>query len=272
MSNPEGTFVDVGDGLRMHCNVVGEGPPVLFLHGSGPGASGWSNFAENARALQAAGYQSILADSIGYGRSSQPDDVDYTLPFMSEAAARLMCELGHERYTIVGNSQGGAQAIRIALEHPERVERLILMAPGGLEPRETYMQMRGIRSMLRCVFGPEGITLDGMRRVFEKQLFDPSGLSDDVVRQRYEAAIAQPRRVFETMRVDNQTERLGELTCPVLGLWGTNDIFCPPTGVNLLVQGIDDCRVVVFSHCGHWVMVEHPDRFNRLVIDFLDNG
>lgn len=267
--SPEGIYAEVGDGLRMHANVVGQGPPVLFLHGSGPGASGWSNFAANAQALAEAGYQAILADSLGYGRSSKPEDVDYTLEFMSEAAVRLMDHLGHEQFTVVGNSQGGAQAIRIALHHPQRVSRLVLMAPGGLEPRETYMAMRGIRSMLRCVFGPEGITEDGMRRVFQKQLFDPGQLSEAVVQQRTEAALNQPRRVFETMRVDNQADRLGELRCPVLGMWGADDLFCPPSGVTTLVEQIPDCRVVVFARCGHWVMVEYPDRFNRLVIDFL---
>ena len=272
MNPPEGTYVEIGDGLTMHCNVVGEGPVVAFLHGSGPGASGWSNFAANARSLEAAGYRSVLIDSIGYGRSDKPTDRDYTLPFMAECAARLLEELGHDRYTLIGNSQGGAQAIRIALEHPDRVDKLVLMAPGGLEERDVYMEMRGIRSMLRCIYGPEGITLEGMRRVFGKQLFDASTLSEDVVRERTAAALEQPIEVFRTMRVDNQEDRLEELACPVLGMWGMNDLFCPPSGATKLATRIADCRVVLFNRCGHWVMVEQPDRFDRLVIDFLDKG
>ena len=269
MSSPEGRYVEIDDGLQLHCNVIGEGPPVLFLHGSGPGASGWSNFAANATALSDAGYQAILADSLGYGRSSKPTDLDYTLERMSTCAAQLMERLGHERYSIVGNSQGGAQAIRIALTHPERVERLVLMAPGGLEDRETYMQMNGIRSMLRCIYGPEGITLDGMHRVFRKQLFDSSALSEAVVEERYALAMTQPRHVFETMRVPDQSERLSEIQCPVLGMWGMNDVFCPPSGAWMLAEQIPDCRVMLFNRCGHWVMVEHAARFNRLVVDFL---
>lgn len=272
MTQPEGTFVDIGDGLRMHCNIVGEGPIVGFLHGSGPGASGWSNFAANAAALEKAGYCSVLIDSIGYGRSDKPTDRAYTLPFMADCAARLLQALGHEHYTLVGNSQGGAQAIRIALEHPDRVDKLVLMAPGGLETRDTYMEMRGIRSMMRCIYGPEGITLEGMRKVFSKQLFDPSDLSEDTVRERTAAALEQPIEVFKTMRVDNQEARLAELSCPVLGMWGMNDLFCPPSGATTLASQIPDCRVVLFNRCGHWVMVEHPARFDRLVVDFLDNG
>jgi 4,5:9,10-diseco-3-hydroxy-5,9,17-trioxoandrosta-1(10),2-diene-4-oate hydrolase len=191
---------------------------------------------------------------------------------MGGAAAALMESLGHARYAILGNSQGGAQAIRIALDHPDRVDRLVLMAPGGLEERETYMQMRGIRSMLRCIYGPDGITLDGMRRVFSKQVVDPETVPAGVVEARYKVAMTQPRHVFESMRVDDQSDRLGEIQCPTLGLWGMNDLFCPPSGATKLAEGIPTCRVVLFNRCGHWVMVEHADAFDRLVLDFLTHG
>lgn len=269
MTIPEGAYADIGDGLRMHYHAVGEGPPVLFLHGSGPGASGYSNFIHNAPAFAAAGYQAILADSLGYGLSSMPDTAEYTLSFMSEAAVRMMDALGHERFVIVGNSQGGAQAIRIALEHPDRVTKLILMAPGGLEARETYMGMRGIRSMLRSVFAPEGITRESTRKVFEKQLFDPNLITDELIDARYQGSLTQPRRVFETMKVDNQEDRLGELVCPVLCLWGMNDQFCPPSGAIKIAERVANARVVLLTRCGHWVMVEHREAFNRQCVDFL---
>ena len=267
--SPSGTFVTTPEGWRMHAHVVGEGPPLLFLHGSGPGASGWSNFAANAKVLAAAGYQCILADSLGYGLSDKPTDVEYTLPTMAGAALRLMDGLGHQRFTVVGNSQGGAQAISMALTWPERVERLILMAPGGLEPRETYMELRGIRSMMRCIYGPEGITAAGMRLVFERQLYDPALVTDALVEDRTAVALTQPIHVFRTMKVDNQEDRLGEIACPVLGLWGMNDVFCPPSGAMKLAERIPDVRVVLLNRCGHWVMVEHADTFNRQCLDFL---
>ncbi len=272
MSLPEGQRIDIGEGYQIHVHTFGEGRPVLFLHGSGPGASGYSNFRHNAPAFVEAGFQPILIDSLGYGLSSKPVDVDYTLDFMSGGAVRLMEALGHERYAIVGNSQGGAQAIRIALNHPERVEKLILMAPGGLEEREVYMELKGIRSMLRCIYGPEGITLFGMRKVFEKQLFDPSLVTDALVQNRYAVAMTQPTHVFRSMKVDNQTARLGELQCPVLGLWGMNDVFCPPSGAQKLAEGCVNARVTTFTRCGHWVMVEHKAAFERLCVDFLTHG
>jgi 4,5:9,10-diseco-3-hydroxy-5,9,17-trioxoandrosta-1(10),2-diene-4-oate hydrolase len=265
---PEGRFADVGDGLRMHFHSVGEGPVVLFLHGSGPGASGWSNFRENAAVLADQGFRCLLPDSLGYGLSSKPTDRPYTLEFMAGAAVSLVDTLGIDRFSLVGNSQGGAQAIHIALAHPERVHKLVLMAPGGLEERETYMEMPGIRSMLRCIYGPEGLTLDGMQRVFTKQVFDPSKIPEGVIERRFAVAQTQPRHVFETMAVPNQEARLSEIRAPTLALWGKNDVFCPPSGAEKL-RRIPDCTVVEIEDCGHWVMVEHGDLFNQEVLEFL---
>jgi 4,5:9,10-diseco-3-hydroxy-5,9,17-trioxoandrosta-1(10),2-diene-4-oate hydrolase len=268
---PIGAFADIGDGLRMHYHAVGSGSPVLFLHGSGPGASGWSNFRENAAFLAEHGYGCILADSLGYGHSSKPTDRPYTLDFMAGGALALMDSLGHREFTLVGNSQGGAQAIHIAANHPGRVTKLVLMAPGGLETRERYMEMPGIRSMMRCIYGPEGITLFGMQKIFTKQVVDPEQVPDGVIERRFEIAQSQPRHVFESMRVDNQEENLSKVRCPTLGLWGKDDLFCPISGAAKLAQKIPNCRVIELEHCGHWVMVEQAQTFNDSLLEFLEN-
>jgi 4,5:9,10-diseco-3-hydroxy-5,9,17-trioxoandrosta-1(10),2-diene-4-oate hydrolase len=191
---------------------------------------------------------------------------------MTDCAVALMDSLGLDTFSLVGNSQGGAQAMYIALEHPGRVDRLILMAPGGLETRETYMEQRGIRSLMRCIYGPEGITLEGMLKLFTKQVVDPSRVPDGVIERRFEVAKTQPRHVFESLRVDNLEERLSEIACPTLGFWGTGDLFCPPSGAPKLAGRIPDCRVVTINRCGHWVMVEHPELFDRTCLDFLRHG
>ncbi len=78
---PEGKYVEIGDGLRVHYHEAGTGPVVLFLHGSGPGASGWSNFRHNYPAFAEAGFRAIVPDTLGYGYSSKPDGIDYTTRF-----------------------------------------------------------------------------------------------------------------------------------------------------------------------------------------------
>src|SRR5215471_13792062 len=129
---PEGKYADVGGGLRVHYHEQGEGPVVLFLHGSGPGASGYSNFRRNYPYFAEHGFRAVVPDTLGFGHSSKPDDVDYTLDFLVGALDRFTRALGIERCAVVGNSHGGAMALQLALDRPELVDRLVLMAPGGL--------------------------------------------------------------------------------------------------------------------------------------------
>lgn len=270
MSLPEGHYA-TADGLRVHFHSLGDGPAVVFLHGSGPGASGYSNFIGNAEVLAAAGFRCVLVDNLGYGRSDKPDR-DYGMDFIAAGTLAVLDACGIDRATLVGNSHGGAQAMWLALNHPQRVERLVLMAPGGLEDRDTYMSMRGIRSMMRCIYGPEGITLAGMKKVFEKQVVDPACVPEGVIEARYALAMTQPTRVFRTLAVPNLAERLPDIHVPTLGLWGADDLFCPVSGAERLARGIPNCRVTTFSQCGHWVMVEKRQDFDRLLLDFLTHG
>jgi 4,5:9,10-diseco-3-hydroxy-5,9,17-trioxoandrosta-1(10),2-diene-4-oate hydrolase len=271
----EGRDQDIGDGLRIHYHDLGDpkAEPVVFLHGSGPGASGWSNFKRNAPAFAAHGRRAIVVDNLGFGRSSKPD-VDYGLGFVVGGVKRLLDRLEISRAAVVGNSHGGACAIQLALDEPARVAKLVLMAPGGLEDREAYMQMSGIRTMMKVFLGGgpggDGITRDSMRKVFELQLHDPSLLDDETLDERVACAREQPKRVMTSLAVPNLAARLQELTCPVFGWWGTGDNFCPPTGATTIANRCRDARVMLLARCGHWVMVEHAALFNRLTLDFLD--
>jgi 4,5:9,10-diseco-3-hydroxy-5,9,17-trioxoandrosta-1(10),2-diene-4-oate hydrolase len=269
---PEGTFAEIGDGLRVHYHEAGNGPVVLFLHGSGPGASGWSNFRQNYPAFAAAGFRVLVPDTLGYGYSSKPDGIDYTLDFLEGAVERFLVAVGVDRCSVVGNSHGGAMAIRLAARRPEVVRRLVLMAPGGLEEREVYMQMEGIRSMMKAFTDPAGITRDSMRRVFEKQLFDTSLVTDELLDERVSIAELQPKRVLTSMQVPNLAPDLPKIECPVLALWGVNDKFCPMSGAVTIAKACKNTRVMLLSECGHWVMVEKQALFNDACTRFLREG
>ncbi len=266
---PEGEYVDIGDGLEVHYQAEGAGPPVVFLHGSGPGASGWSNFRRNYPRFAEAGLRAVVPDTLGYGYSSKPESAEYTLDFLVGALRRFLDGVGVGRCAVVGNSHGGALAIGLALADPARVEKLVLMAPGGLEERDVYMKMPGIRAMMKAFLDPAGMTRETLRRVFELQLFDPTLITDQILDERLAIAELQPKRVLTSMVVPHLQPRLGELTCPVFGLWGLNDQFCPWSGAVTLARECKRVRVELISQCGHWVMVEHAELFNRLCIDFL---
>lgn len=269
---PQGRFVTLPDGLRLHYLEAGEGEPVVFIHGSGPGASGHSNFKENYPVFAKFGYRVIVPDLPGYGLSDKPE-TQYTLDFFVNALTGLLDALDIQRCVLVGNSLGGAIAIKMALDLPKRVSRLVLMAPGGLmEKEQYYLQMEGIQKMGAAFANGELNDADGMRRLLSLQLYDASLISDETVNERVEVVLQQPRCVLSTMQVPNMAARLGELSCPILGFWGMNDKFCPSSGAQTMLEACHNIRFVMLSECGHWVMVEHRELFNRTCLDFIAEG
>jgi len=269
---PEGKYADVGNGITMHYHEAGSGDRgvILFVHGSGPGASGWSNFKGNYPFLAEHGYRTIVPDTMGYGYSTKPEEGTFSLDDVAGQYKGLLDALGVDRATVVGNSQGGAIAITMALNYPELVEKLVLMAPGGLETRETYMEMEGIKAMIRVLY-KEGISKETMRKVFTLQLHDESKITDEVIEERYQVAMTQHKDNIARIRVANQEERLSEIRCPVLCFWGANDKFCPSTGASKIATRIPNSRTMLIANCGHWVMVEYQKLFNGLTLKFLNN-
>lgn len=275
MGIPEGAYADIGGGLRVHYHEAGprDGQAVVFLHGSGPGASGWSNFKGNLGYFGEHGLRALAPDTLGFGYSSRGEELDYSWQLVCDGVGRFMDAVGVRDVVLVGNSLGGAMAIQLALDHPDRVRKLILMAPGGLESREVYMEMRGIKRMVRAVYDPAGLSLESMRKVFELQLHRPEDIDPAVLEERFEVARTQPvKRVMEAVRVPQLAGRLAELRCPVFAFWGMNDQFCPVSGAQKIAESVKNVRVLQVSQCGHWVMVEYPALFNRLSVDFISNG
>ncbi|MGF6591992.1 alpha/beta fold hydrolase [Pseudomonas sp. 2835] len=268
-ASAQGHVVTLADGLQLHYQDVGTGEAVVFIHGSGPGASGHSNFKQNYPAFAAAGYRAIVPDLPGYGASSKPQTV-YSLDFFVSALSGLLDALDIQRCVLVGNSLGGAIAIKLALDQPGRVSRLVLMAPGGLMDKEQYyLQMEGIQKMGAAFANGELNDAAGMRRLLSLQLFDPALISDETVAERVAVVGQQPACVLTSMQVPNLTSRLPELQCPILGFWGINDKFCPASGAQTMLAACRRIRFVLLSECGHWVMVEHRELFNRECLAFL---
>jgi len=267
---PEGKYVDVGGGITMHYHEAGTGDRgvILFVHGSGPGASGWSNFKGNYPFLAERGYRTLVPDTMGYGYSTKPEEGTFSLDDVAAQYRGLLDALGVDRVTVVGNSQGGAVAITMALNYPDLVDKLVLMAPGGLESRETYMAMEGIKAMIRVLY-KEGISKETMRKVFTLQLHDESKITDEVIEERYQVAMTQHKDNIARIHVANQEDRLSEIQCPVLCFWGANDKFCPASGASKIASRCPSSRTMLIASCGHWVMVEYPKLFNELTLKFL---
>ena len=148
------------------------------------------------------------------------------------------------------------------------VERLIMMAPGGIEEKETYFAMPGIAKMVSS-FVDGGLDRDGLRNVLHTLVFDNSVVTDELVEERYCILENQPPEVLSRMIIPNMDVELKNIRCPVYGFWGEQDEMTPVSGAHKLLQSCQDCQFTLLANCGHWVMVEHDQLFNQHLSDIL---
>lgn len=261
----------VAGGYEISIAEIGSGPTVVFMHGSGPGASGSSNFRNNAQAFVDAGYRVVLPDLIGYGESSKPAGIDYPLELFTTTLLDALAQHGVVEGSLVGNSLGGGIALQIALDHPEfTVDKLILMAPGCVAEQMSYFTMPGIAKM-RSGFGSPEFNVEEQRRLISN-LVHPDSLhrvTDTLVEERFAVAKTQSKDVIGRMKTPDLGPRLGEVTQPIFVFWGLNDEFCPEGHSRLFLDACRDVRCLTFSRTGHWVQVERAEEFNRYSLDFL---
>lgn len=260
---------------------VGEGPPVLLLHGGGPGASGLSNYGRNIPAL-ARDFRLLIPDMPGYGGSTK--GLDQRDPFgdLASTMRQLLTALNIDRAHVVGNSLGGACALRLALDAPETVDRLVLMGPGGIDTTRS-LPTAGLGRLLDY-YGGSGPSLDKLRAfILGDLVYDAGDIPDALIEARYAASIdpevvASPPlrrpRGWASFRNRDLTRdpRLPGLAAPTLVLWGQEDRVNRPSGARSLQRRLANCDVYLFARTGHWVQWERAAIFNAVVRAFLLDG
>lgn len=276
-ASPTARTVALGN-RQIHLHEFGAGPPVLMLHGGGPGASGLSNYARNIDAL-AARFRVLVPDLPGYGGSSKGVNSEDPFGDLAAAMLALLDALGIDRAHVVGNSLGGACALRMALEQPGCVDRLVLMGPGGIGISQAA-PTEGLKRLLGYYAG-EGPTLEKLRTfICEDLVFDGSRIPEAVLRERFEASIDPEVLASPPLRAPKDLEafrrldflldpRLPALAHRTLVLWGTADRVNPATGAMALQARMPACDAYLFSRTGHWVQWERADEFNAVVTAFL---
>jgi 4,5:9,10-diseco-3-hydroxy-5,9,17-trioxoandrosta-1(10),2-diene-4-oate hydrolase len=272
------TTVEV-KGRRIHLTEAGHGPALLMLHGGGPGASGMSNYSRNVFPL-AERYRVIVPDLPGYGASSKGIDPQDPFGDLASSMHGLLDSLQIERAHVMGNSLGGACALRMALERPERIGRLVLMGPGGVGISEGK-PTAGLLRLLGYYQG-EGASLEKLRKfICEDLVYDSSQITEALLCERFEASIdpevvanpplRAPKDLEGFKRLDFLLDpRLPALDNPTLVLWGTEDRVNPASGALALQARMRNCDVYLFSRTGHWVQWERAQEFNDIVATFLD--
>jgi 4,5:9,10-diseco-3-hydroxy-5,9,17-trioxoandrosta-1(10),2-diene-4-oate hydrolase len=260
---------------------AGSGAPVVMLHGGGPGASGVSNYSRNIDAL-AHQFRVIVPDMPGYGRSAKGVDQSDPFGYLADMIHGLLDELHIATAHLIGNSYGGAAALRLALDTPHRVDRLVLMGPGGIGTTRGA-PTAGLKSLLSYYNGT-GPSRDKLEAFIRNYLvYDGASVPDALIDTRYAASVdpevaadpplrrpSGPMAVRTLWRMDlTRDRRLKQLATPTLVLWGRNDKVNRPAGGPMLANLMPNADLVMTSRTGHWMQWERAELFNRMAIDFL---
>jgi pimeloyl-ACP methyl ester carboxylesterase len=259
------------NGIRTNYLEAGSGDEhVVLIHGSGPGVTSYANWRNVLPAL-GEDFHVIAPDMVGFGYSDRPTDVKYGLDTWADQTVGVMDALGIEKAHLVGNSFGGGIALRIATQHPDRVGKLVLMGSMGVE--------FPITEGLDAVWGYDG-TLEGMKKVMGYFAYNKELTGEELAQVRYEGA-TQPgfQEAFSSMFPAPRQRWVEAMTVPekevsalphrTLVVHGREDAVIPLANSYKLEELLDNADLAVFSHCGHWSMIERKDDFNRLVRDFF---
>lgn len=264
-----GKLVPTGS-FQTHYIEEGSGEPVILLHGGGAGADAVSNWS-TCMPLFAKHKRVIAADLVGFGHTDKPDPTAFT--YSQDARNRqiiaLIETLGLERVSIVGNSMGGATALGVAMLRPDLVENLVLMGSAGLSnPPNPALQ-----AILDYDF-----TLDGMRRIIAA-LANPDFIaSEDQLRYRYELSVEPATRAayMATMNwirengLEYGTDEIRQVKTRTLVVHGKDDLVVPVANAYRFLELLEYSTGYIIPQCRHWAMIEHPEIFSTVSLEFLD--
>jgi len=269
----ESKFVTV-EGLRLHYQELGSGYPVICIHGAGPGASSESNFKLNAGPFSEK-FRVILYDMPQYGKSAKVVLTEPRLKYNARILSGFMDALKLDKVHIVGNSMGGQVAMKLGIDYPDRLTKVIIIGSTPMPPIFAPFPVEGIKMIARYYKGT-GPSREKLRELLSTILYNPSFLTDDVFEERYQASIdPETVELFGKKQGEMPRENLGpdlhKLKAKLLAIWGMDDRFGALDVGLQLTRMVPDGQMHIFTKCGHWAQVEHAAAFNRLVLDFLNN-
>ena len=258
------------DGIATNYLEEGVGDPLVFIHGSGPGVTAYANW-RLVMPILGERFHCYAPDMAGFGFTERPAGINYGLQTWVDQLAGFLDALGLARVCLVGNSFGGAIALRFAVDHPERVDRLVLMGSVGV-PFE-------ITEALEAAWGYEP-SLENMRRMLDHFAYSRELVTDELAQVRYQASIrpgfqesfsamfpAPRQRWIDALTTPD--DRIAGISARTLIVHGRDDRVIPLATSIRLHQLIDDSELHVFGRCGHWTQIEKAAPFAELVGNFL---
>lgn len=263
----EDKWLETAEGELTHYHEIGEGAPILFLHGSGTGVSAAANWWLN---LPQIGEQArcIAIDSIGYGQTVVAPGTQYGIRAWVDHAIRVLDALNIEKTWLVGNSLGGWLAFQLALDYPERVLGIVSMGTGGAKQT----------AALKAHANPE-LTVEGIKKTLSMFVVNKDLVTDELVKVRFEAAKNDyaSDRLMEVVGARDRDrfefpldfEKMKDITVPVLLIHGVQDVVIPVSRTWDILNTVPHADAHIFSQCGHWSQVEKADEFNTVIKEYL---
>jgi pimeloyl-ACP methyl ester carboxylesterase len=271
----ENKFVQV-DGLKTRYIEAGTGPAAILLHGASLGSSA-DVFERNLQPLANAGVRAIAYDQPGFGLSDNPSD--YSVAYRRRFIMLFIDALGLENAALVGHSQAGSMALGLAFEHPRRISKVMVVGSGSvLPPLPEGQKQSGARE------GEEGTasepTIEQTRALLEHNLFDHSLITPEVLETRHRMSVGKNFEAFLKRGQAAQGggggkepkpvwQRLTELPCPLLLIFGKNDRGNAYERAALLKEQYPQLNLHVVDRCKHLVQWDVADQFHKLAADFL---
>ncbi|MEV0594658.1 alpha/beta fold hydrolase [Nonomuraea cavernae] len=263
--------------LRYH--EAGEGPPLLLLHGSGPGVTGWRNYRDNLTALSER-FRCLVLEFPGFGVSDPTDR--HPMVAAGGAVIRFLDGLGLQQVDVIGNSMGGIVATQVAIANPDRVRRLVTIGGVG---RNLFSPGPGEGINLLMEF-TENPTRQALIQWLHSMVYDPALVTEELIEERWTqatdpATLAAARRMYGRAAFAAQRAHaaasdappywamLHKLKARTLITWGRDDRVSPLDMALIPMRTIPDAELHVFPDCGHWVMIEQKAAWESVVLAFL---
>lgn len=263
--------------IRYH--EAGRGEPLLLLHGSGPGVTGWRNYRGVLDDL-AAHFRCFVLEFPGFGVSDPCDG--HPMAHAGPAVNAFLDGLALDAVNVIGNSMGGIVGANIAIAHPDRISRLVTI--GGIG-RNIFAPApaEGIRLLMEFTDNP---TRDGLIRWLHSMVYDPAIITDELIEERWELATEPETLEIATRMYGSKAfaasaaaakksdrapywSKLHKITAPTLLTWGRDDRVSPVELAMLPMRDIPDAELHVFPNCGHWAMIEARQAWTSAVLEFL---
>lgn len=265
-------YLDAG-GILTHYVEMGEGVPTILIHGGGAGADGWGNW-RTCLPLFAQHCHAMAIDLVGFGRSDVPDPATFTYSqdARDQQLADFIVALNYDgKVNLVGNSTGGLTAMGASMLVPDKVDKLILMGSAGIET--------GVNTPLKALTEYD-FTEKGIRRIISSLANPNFKPSDDLIAYRHQLSIDPETRagysafmgwIGEQKGLHRPEEFIAKVKHKSMVVHGKDDAVVPLSSGLRLLELIENSWGYLVPHCGHWAMLEYPEEFTSVVLEFLFN-